>query len=758
MAGLDSLGGQFLQGLQGLGQTFSQLGNIVGQTISAGIGMLSTAFREGLGYVTESIYRFGEWMVNSVSYWGNAFLTGIGNLGNQFLAGLGSLGQQVLGGLEGLGQAVLGGLGQIGDILSMLPDLLGQLLTWLQENLLPMLQAGFMWLVNQLMTFVPQAVSWFTNAIAGIWQAISQFLHHAGEFLGWLGASLLDLIILRPIEALCNAVKQGGGGGGLISWLFSRGYTIGALLVDAVRAVLEVSKEELEREPLRNVYRFVNLVFTFNLLGGIAREIDKWISRLVQAKIMGSGLGDAGGGEGGEVSIIINAINWALGLGWLGWAALGPLVRATISDPMEQYYNIKYRPRAPSLSKLQDFVARGWIDPGLFAMELAKQGYDDLWIQLLYRDAFRPLTISQIEDLYEEGIFTIQDVYEKLQELGYDVPTAMLLTQLIHLRAIKDERSKLISRIAKWYARGLLERDKAAQYLKALGVPGFQADLILEAWELDYRLRVVDAKLDNLQDAYVKGLITLEELEREAAKLIRRPEMLEVYLEEAQIRRSPKITPLTYYRLETKLRRLETQATNLRSQIKYYEKRYDERRKYWWARLEIARTRYLRRIDSLRRRMQEEIDRVRKEYEFRIAVANAILQNYTLLSPEEISRVIEELRREAEVAPREKRRELMIMIGFLRAIRDLPPPAREDFLRRVIEDLSRRMEEEIAKIRARYEPRIESLQQEMNKYLQQLQAKAEEDLKKLAERLERLRRLLELTEEEIEALRRVIPA
>ncbi|MCD6590289.1 hypothetical protein J7K74_03860, partial [Candidatus Woesearchaeota archaeon] len=120
--------------------------------------------------------------------------------------------------------------------------------------------------------------------------------------------------------------------------------------------------------------------------------------------------------------------------------------------------------------------------------------------------------------------------------------------------------------------------------------------------------------------------------------------------------------------------------------------------------------------------------------------------------------LIREYEREKMVAPKERAKQLEIIIRYLKAIKDLPPDGRRAFLLAEIETLQKELEEELAKLSAKCNERIKALEKELESYLKQLMSQAEQDLKKLRERLERLNRLLVLTEEEIEALKRVLPS
>ncbi|MCD6590261.1 hypothetical protein J7K74_03720, partial [Candidatus Woesearchaeota archaeon] len=676
MRGLPNLGGQILGGLSGISHIIGSLNNIISHTLPASLGNLGGQILGGLSNLNNIIRNNLNQLISSVTQGlpglGGQILSGINSLGQilqsplLFLANIASqLGPQALLLLNNIQAAITGGLAPLPNAILALP-----------QELMSAGQEFANWFLSQLFSFWNTLMQQIENIIPFIGEASANALRRLEDFLGYWGYTMLNIAVLEPLESVYKKMLGAGGTPGWLEDIFERIKVFGKWLVDAVRGIMEYEPPQTYEKAFDAMYKFVSMNLMQGIISSIALFIDRILWSVLRTHILGTGLGGGGGGKGGEIYNLIQSIWWALGVGWLSWVALGPLVSRTIGDPLREYYAIKYRPERLSVSKIQKYYAWRWIDEEAARSELARLGYDDARINLLLREAWETLSKSDIEDLYEEGIITQEDVYNYFLSRGYTERDAALLTLLTHIRAIKSERSMIISRLAKFYARGLLRREDAERYLQALGVPGFQAQLILEAWELDYQLRIIDEHLDNLQDQYVKGLITFEDLEREASKYILRGEALERFLEEAQIRKAPHISPLTYYKLETKLSRLETQKHNLESEIKYYQERLAERERYWSARMEVVKARYQKQILSIQEDCKKQEEKIRKEYEFRLEVAKYVLENYVLLPPEEIDNLIREYEREKMVAPKERAKQLEIIIRYLKAIKDLPPDGR----------------------------------------------------------------------------------
>ncbi|GAI68280.1 unnamed protein product, partial [marine sediment metagenome] len=57
-----------------------------------------------------------------------------------------------------------------------------------------------------------------------------------------------------------------------------------------------------------------------------------------------------------------NAISWSYGLGWLSWLVMGVPFRMGISEPLEKYFNLIYRPTELTRKMLIDAMMANFID------------------------------------------------------------------------------------------------------------------------------------------------------------------------------------------------------------------------------------------------------------------------------------------------------------------------------------------------------------------------------------------------------------
>jgi hypothetical protein len=143
------------------------------------------------------------------------------------------------------------------------------------------------------------------------------------------------------------------------------------------------------------------------------------------------------------------------------------------------------------------------------------------------QEKYRELSLGVLKDGYLKGVIAESELVKRVSNLGYDADETKMIVDLYRLEksvadkpAIKSElKSKIRSIVEAGYSLGLLDRDKATQYLLSIGWLDTDISAYLDL--LDYTLTLEDTsnKVNSIHKLYLSRLITEQEVYAELGKL-----------------------------------------------------------------------------------------------------------------------------------------------------------------------------------------------------------------------------------------------
>jgi len=222
------------------------------------------------------------------------------------------------------------------------------------------------------------------------------------------------------------------------------------------------SPEDAEAKPLEGAERY--------LAANLKFQMDAWWLHV---------LGDMlSFGIFKSLKDLPNAISWSLGLGWLSWLVMGVPFRIGISGPMERYFNTIYRPTKLTASQLIEALQRGFIDAETFMKQMAEQGYSPDDASILFNNATKEITSSNLKAMYEQGMIEAEQITDHLTSLGYPEEAARALTQLIVNDRFYDLMGKIANQVITLYRKSQLSEDDMVAYLKQAGYKDEEIELV----------------------------------------------------------------------------------------------------------------------------------------------------------------------------------------------------------------------------------------------------------------------------------------
>lgn len=152
--------------------------------------------------------------------------------------------------------------------------------------------------------------------------------------------------------------------------------------------------------------------------------------------------------------------------------------------------------RLPSASQGFDMLHRGIIDMDELRLLLRALDIPSYWRERLIQLSYRTITRVDIRRMYDLGVLTVQELYQRHLDYGYSPEDAELMTQWVVAEYGEETRALTKADILSAYYDGTLNRNDAIEYLNALGYRSDDIGILLARQDLkreeDYEKQVVE--------------------------------------------------------------------------------------------------------------------------------------------------------------------------------------------------------------------------------------------------------------------------
>ncbi len=317
---------------------------------------------------------------------------------------------------------------------------------------------------------------------------------------------------------------------------------VGALVTEPVLAILESEAARDSPDPKETARRFHGIMASLTAAGGVAN---------ISAE--GSSAGIVNG-----VGTFFNQIYWTLGLGFLGWQTLAPLLESGLQPKLDRYYTRLYRPKRFSASELRDLYALGEIDKETLIEEARILGWRDGDIDQWVKLAFRSLSQGEVFELYQKGVLSQDEAVRRLRALGYapdDIPLlfesnagadvaeaqavtlatakaayhdnlvsesdfrellkqlnksereAELIVQLENAKKVQESRNLSIAQIRAAWAENVLSENEVRHWLGQEGFGTAEIDILLKTWQAEIIPTFRKLNRGTILQAYVNAIL-----------------------------------------------------------------------------------------------------------------------------------------------------------------------------------------------------------------------------------------------------------
>lgn len=441
---------------------------------------------------------------------------------------------------------------------------------------------------NQITRFIDEGTWWLFETI-GIQLAvyINKFVEPFNYFFG----SLISTLLTLRLEESSNRLN-----------------TIYLSVFEALRASLEYEPPATFQKAKHSIANYLERLFTFTNLGGLVGFICDSIGNI---EILGTKLGIRGIGRW------VNSIYWNLGLGWLTWSLFGSVIRATITEPVEAYYKLLYRPKLLTQSECEEAVMNGVMNVLEYRSILACHGYNEDSIDVIIANIQKKIadkmeTIeTQIADLEEDIAkienITIPDYKDKIDKTKEKLE--------VTISEIKRRKEQEYTQLQASYIPKLNELENEIKEIRDeyLKIANIEVNKIKEQLKIELekisKQKEIETKAEKIKTLQIKEW----ELQREAEVKINA--ILSKAEEQASIKAKDIVEQFNKLKEEYNLK------------LKALEKKYEdeERVKTYTLKYDIERyTRLINYYENIKKQLiHKKINRLRRIYN-RLSMASAM--------------------------------------------------------------------------------------------------------------------------------------
>lgn len=267
--------------------------------------------------------------------------------------------------------------------------------------------------------------------------------------------------------------------------------TIGALIYDTSIGAITGQTAPVGSEAAERARQFVGYV---TALGALPQSIS------TLAEVLSVGQID-------QIGNNIQQVYWNLGLGFLTWQTMAPILQAAILEPLERDVQRQWRGKRFSQSQIGDLFALGEISEEELIEALREEGWRERDIQLVRRLSYRQLSQTDVFKLFQDGTITEEELAARLRRQGYSPEDVALKIALENRDDVEDDRRESITVLRNAFEDGLITESEFR---------GALSDQNYSDREIDLRVRLVRLKQESdvrrlsraqLKDAWESNLV-----------------------------------------------------------------------------------------------------------------------------------------------------------------------------------------------------------------------------------------------------------
>ena len=212
-----------------------------------------------------------------------------------------------------------------------------------------------------------------------------------------------------------------------------------------------------------------------------------------------------------QVGKNIMALYWGLGLGFLGWQTLAPLLSTGIQPGLERRFNREFMPTRFTPAQIADLYGLGMRSQSELTEALKDLGWRDEDIQAWVKLSYRTLSEGGLWDLYHKGQISKPDMDKRLRAQGYD-PVDLPMVYLINEKEeVKESTASLYSTARAAFKSRLINEPEFRQILTSLKHTPREIDLQVQLIQADWVIEARQLTSGQIKELYNQRVLGTSE-------------------------------------------------------------------------------------------------------------------------------------------------------------------------------------------------------------------------------------------------------
>lgn len=208
----------------------------------------------------------------------------------------------------------------------------------------------------------------------------------------------------------------------------------------------------------------------------------------------------------------IQNVYWNLGLGFLTWQVMAPILQAAILEPLQIDVQRQYRGKRFTRAEYQDLFALGKIDLDQLKDGLKDEGWRDADIEAVIDLSYAPLGRGDIIDLWHKGIWTPEQAAEALRRNGIKPENVELIMKLENKEDVANDRTESIAVLGTSFEDGLLPEADFRAALKSQNYTEREIDLRIQLIRFRQADKARKLSVGQLKQAWSENVVGDQEV------------------------------------------------------------------------------------------------------------------------------------------------------------------------------------------------------------------------------------------------------
>lgn len=202
---------------------------------------------------------------------------------------------------------------------------------------------------------------------------------------------------------------------------------------------------------------------------------------------------------------------WTMGLGFMGWQGISPILTNGVLVPMERQVNAEFRQTRFNSNQALTLFQRNLIDYDTMVQALRWEGWRDGDIPQLIGLAYRNLSDGQLLDFHEKGLVDETSLKRRLRDNGWRNRDVELLLQNSRLNQSNESKNASLSTTRKAFKLRIISEKQFRQFLADIGYSKEAIALELNVLNFEDEIENKTLSVSQLKQAYNTNQITQNE-------------------------------------------------------------------------------------------------------------------------------------------------------------------------------------------------------------------------------------------------------